>query len=83
MTTELRYCRCCGAQIRFGMLACRNHWYLLPVPLRNAILLTYRGGNKRAYVENVRSAEKVWQDMGVWRARSADEMGTSSTSESR
>lgn len=64
--TEVRRCRCCGVQITFGHLACRNHWYVLPRPLREAILSAYRAGNKPAYVENVRSAEKIWKETGVW-----------------
>jgi hypothetical protein len=62
---EVRNCRCCGAEVRVGMLACRNHWFILPRPLRDAILTTYRGGDKPAYVANVREADKVWAELGV------------------
>jgi len=51
---------------QIGMLACRHHWYLLPRPLREAILIAFRGGNRRAYVGHVREAERVWQEFGVW-----------------
>lgn len=66
--TEPHHCRCCGTQISFGHLACRNHWYVLPRPLREAILSTYRAGaaQRTAYVENVRAAEKVWREIGCW-----------------
>ena len=74
MTDEkiIRRCRCCGMQIHFGHLACRNHWYVLPRPLREAILTTYRAGNKHAYVANVRSAEQVWREIGCWKDDSND-----------
>jgi hypothetical protein len=66
-TAPPRQCRCCQAPILTGMLACRKHWYALPLVLRNAILLSYRGSDREAYVAHVREAERVWQELGVWR----------------
>ena len=48
------------------MLACRRHWYDLPGQLRVAILTSYRGGDRKGYVANVRAAELVWR-RGFWR----------------
>jgi len=56
------------------MLACRTHWFLLPQPLRNAILLTYRGNDRMAYVKNVREADRIWQNIGIWRMGEPDEI---------
>ncbi len=67
MSDECRECRCCRSPISVGMLACRNHWFMLPVPLRDAILLAYRGGDHGAYVANVREADRLWREAGVWR----------------
>jgi hypothetical protein len=61
-----RQCRCCRVSIRVGMLACRNHWFMLPVELRDAILVTYRGGDREAYVANVHEADRLWLEAGVF-----------------
>jgi hypothetical protein len=65
MTTQSpRECRCCRKPIPIGMLACRKHWFDLPQVLRNAILITYRGGDREAYVLHVREADRIWRELG-------------------
>jgi hypothetical protein len=69
MSDEPRTCRCCGTPITIGMLACRNHWFMLPTPLREAILTTYRAHDRASYAANVREADRLWQRAGVWKPR--------------
>ena len=63
-----RECRCCRRPVPYGMLACNEHWKLLPQPLRLAIVSTYGKCAWKAYAENVRQADKLWQDAGLWKA---------------
>lgn len=62
-----RECRCCRNPVPYGRLACPRHWKMLPQPLRLAIISTYNGRKWRDYVANVKQADKIWQDMGIWR----------------
>lgn len=62
-----RECRCCRKSVPYGQLACRVHWRMLPEPLRLAIISTYGKRYWRAYAENVRQADKLWQDAGLWK----------------
>jgi len=66
MMTTFHKCRCCGAQITMGKLACRYHWYALPRRLREAINSTWRGDDKASYAANIREAERLWQENGMW-----------------
>lgn len=57
---------------------CRSHWYALPKQLRQGINATWRGRQFKAYLTNVREAERLlrgteedqnsftvwWQDAG-------------------
>lgn len=55
----------CEVQAQPGQLACRNHWFQLPKPLRDAIWSTWRNRGTNglgAYSENVLSARKFWAD---------------------
>jgi len=57
-------CRCCHTPIANGLLACKPHWFALPAPLRRAINETWRKRGEhglKAYVANVREAERLWQ----------------------
>jgi hypothetical protein len=60
-------CRCCRKTIADGLLACKEHWFMLPKRLRAAIYETYRSGNPRAHAENVSQADKLWQAAGLWK----------------
>lgn len=60
-------CRCCRRPIHRSRLACPPHWAMLPKPLKDAILSTYRAREWRAYSKNVGEADKLWQDAGLWR----------------
>ena len=60
-------CRCCRKPVMFGMLACREHWALLPQSLRNEIILAWHDHRLRDYAVNVRQADRIWQDLGIWR----------------
>jgi len=62
-----RECRCCRKPVPYGRLACTAHWKMLPTPLRLAIISTYGGREWKAYAENVRQADKLWQDAGLWK----------------
>jgi len=67
MIDSPRECRCCRIPIGPGKLACRQHWFMLPIELRRAITHTYLAHKMRAYVENVTEAERIWKEQGVWR----------------
>lgn len=67
MNDDARECRCCRTPLPNRRLACREHWFMLPQPLRLAIVSTYGKRAWRAYAENVRQADKLWQDAGLWR----------------
>ena len=54
-------CRCCHEPIAHGNLACPQHWRMLPKPLRDAINATYQKRMWRAYVANVREADRFWE----------------------
>ena len=60
-------CRCCRKPIHRSQLACPPHWAMLPKPLKDAILQTYRAREWRTYAKNVGEADKIWQDAGLWR----------------
>jgi hypothetical protein len=62
-----RECRCCRKPVPYGKLACNEHWRMLPQPLRLAIISTYGRSAWRDYTANVRQADKLWQDAGLWR----------------
>jgi hypothetical protein len=34
----------CSRRVRYEMLMCRNHWYQVPRPLRDAVWATWRSG---------------------------------------
>jgi hypothetical protein len=69
MNEELprRECRCCRKPVPFGRLACKEHWAMLPHPLRLAIISTYGKHAWASYTENVREADKLWQAAGLWK----------------
>lgn len=56
-----RLCRVhgCGERIQRGYIMCRSHWFSLPRQLRAAIRHTWRQRDKRAYVRNVREAQRL------------------------
>lgn len=60
-------CRCCRKPIARSTLACQPHWAMLPKPLKDAILQTYRARQYRVYAQNVGEADKIWQAAGLWR----------------
>lgn len=60
-------CRCCRKPIDRSRLACPPHWTMLPKPLKDAILQTYRAREWRTYAVNVGEADKIWQDAGFWK----------------
>ena len=62
-----RECRCCRKPVPYGKLACPEHWGLLPQPLRLAIISTYGKQAWRDYAANVREADKLWQNAGLWK----------------
>lgn len=67
MTALLGECRCCRKPIDRSRLACPPHWAMLPKPLKDAILATYRARQFRVYAENVGEADKIWQAAGLWK----------------
>lgn len=50
----------CDTEIAGGRLACRSHWYELPVSLRNEIWRHYRAGNTIAHRAAVVEAVRHW-----------------------
>jgi hypothetical protein len=53
----------CEKQAKPGQLACREHWFALPKPLRDAIWETWRNRARdgmRAWSANVLEARKFW-----------------------
>lgn len=52
----------CNRAVPARMFMCRDHWYALPKPMRDAIWATYRPGQERdkrpsaEYLENARTA---------------------------
>lgn len=62
-----RECRCCRIEVPYGRLACKEHWFMLPVPLRLAIISTYSKKKWKAYADNVKQADELWQKAGLWR----------------
>ena len=54
-------CRHCGVLVKRGQLMCRSHWFALPQPLRQAINATWKGRQFKAYLKNVREAERLLQ----------------------
>jgi hypothetical protein len=52
------------------MLACKQHWFMLPMLIRQAVMTTYRGGDgvaTRSYVRAVTQADDYWKSRGVWK----------------
>lgn len=60
-------CRCCRKPIDRSRLACPPHWAMLPKPIKDAIMETYRVCDYRTYAKNVGEADKIWQDAGLWK----------------
>lgn len=60
-------CRCCRKPIDRSQLACPPHWAMLPKPLKDAILQTYRARKFRTYAKNVDEADLIWQAAGLWK----------------
>jgi hypothetical protein len=49
----------CHAIVSAGMLACRRHWYQVPVPLRDRVWSAWRGGagaGSEAHTQAMRDA---------------------------
>lgn len=63
MTTTTRHVclhPACDTEIGLELLACRRHWYELPIKLRNDIWRHYRSGNTTAHRAAVVEAVRVW-----------------------
>ena len=58
-------CRHCGERVKRGQLMCRSHWFAIPKALRRAINATWRGREYRAYLANVREAERLLREEGA------------------
>ena len=43
----------CTVEIPPHLLMCKRHWMAVPVPLRRAVLITYRPGQERTKVTSV------------------------------
>jgi hypothetical protein len=65
--TEPRECRCCRKPVEEGMLACKEHWAMLPSSIRTAVLNSYRGRQWQDYGLNVAAADAFWQIKGEWK----------------
>lgn len=66
----MRECRCCRKPIPDGMLACKPHWFMLPVLIRQAVMSAYKGGagvTTMGYVRAVTQADEYWKSKGVWK----------------
>jgi hypothetical protein len=48
--------------VKRGQLMCRSHWFAIPKALRLAINATWRGREFRAYLANVREAERLLRE---------------------
>ena len=61
MNASVHLCKApgCPQQAKPGQLMCRSHWFALPKPLRDAIYATVHDTNRRAYVANVREAQRL------------------------
>lgn len=64
-------CRACRRIVKPGMLACRDHWMMLPVALRNSINAAYRAKGRdrkaaRDYLDYISAADAFWKHKGVW-----------------
>lgn len=55
----------CVTRITDGKLACRDHWNLLPINLRNRIWKHHHYGNTRAHAIAVREAIAHWTPQPV------------------
>lgn len=49
----------CTTPARSGQLMCREHWFQVPKPIRDAIWATWKARDMKSYVANVRAAEAV------------------------
>jgi len=55
----------CNVQVAYTQLACKPHWYWLPLPLRRAITETYRGRKVEAHRANINAALKLYAAAGT------------------
>lgn len=64
----MRECRCCRKPIPAGMLACKPHWFMLPMWIRNEVNDAYKNGvANKWYVEAVTKADDFWKARGIWK----------------
>lgn len=64
---ELGECRCCRKPIPRSQLACPTHWAMLSDELRADIYRTYTMRDMRTYAGHVTRADRVWQELGLWK----------------
>ena len=55
--------RSCGKIISRSRVFCRDHWFMLPKPLRDAIWQAHRNRDHQASVNNIREAMRLIRDM--------------------
>ncbi len=53
----------CIVQVRHDLLMCKQHWFMVPAPLRDAVMKTWRRGNMRPYMAARQAAIKAVDDI--------------------
>jgi hypothetical protein len=66
--TPERECRCCRKPVPNGVLACFEHWTMLPRQIREDIRREYKAKSWREYAAHVRLADTFWRERGIWKA---------------
>lgn len=65
--SDERECRCCRKPVPNGVLACFEHWMMLPRQMREDIRREYKAKRWRDYTAHVRLADAFWQERGIWK----------------
>jgi hypothetical protein len=53
----------CDEQVDDAMLMCRQHWYLVPPPIRNAVRRAWKGSAGAGSTEHVRAIHAAIQSV--------------------